>query len=271
MDNFDFANFLEVSGKEIQAQLERAGFYRHPSGIGDRREEIVRNVLIDILPPRFSVDRGKIVDSTGKLSKEFDVVISEKADVVPPMIIGGRKIIPVETVYGVIEIKSNLTKRDYDTFISAVVDLDEMVRFYEPLLELSTQLQTRLDAGVSVLDENFGKIWSGIIAVNAPQGETLARWLQTCAESLWFICIPGRELATISYSPGGWVSRDYGDKSFPMLIWMIMGLLTSNKRRFRLFPKMQKYTEHIINVTSPVTRRWSAVVTEEETTTDSAP
>ena len=268
MDQFDFGSFLECTGKEIQAKLERAGFYRHPSGIGDRREEIVRDVLSDVLPPRFELRKGKIVDSQGKLSREFDVIISERADVVPPMLIAGRHVVPVETVYGVIEVKSSLTKEGYDSFTGAVTELDEMVRYYEPITNLSSELREKIEKGISVQDADFGRLWSGIIALDAPGGEVLSKWLETCADGLWFICVPDRELATIWGNSDGWVAIDYGTKSLPVLVWYIMGILTSSRRRFRLLPKMRKYLDHIINGITPATVKWSAATSasrEEET------
>jgi len=262
MDTFDFSGFLEASGGEIQGRLERASFYKHPSGVGDGREDIIRDVLKDMLPERFSVDRGKIIDSQGRLSKEFDVVISEADDVVPPMIVSGRRIIPVEAVYGVIEVKSRLDEDGYRGFVNAVIQLDEMKRFYRPIVGMSDELRTKINVGISVQDDDFGRLWSGIIAADAPQGETLSRWLQDYPEGLWFICVPNRELVTISLDPEGWVSCGYGEKSLPFLVWVIMDLLTSSRRRLRLLPNMRKYREYITDTVAPVTVSWSATVSD---------
>jgi hypothetical protein len=128
MDKLDFPSFLESMGREFDARIERAGFYQHPSGTGDAREDTVRQYLQDILPPRFSVDRGKIFDSDGHLSPEFDVIISEARDVAPAMSLAGRRIVPIEAVYGVIEIKSKLVPDEYDKFIDGVAELNQMRR-----------------------------------------------------------------------------------------------------------------------------------------------
>ena len=40
----------------------------HPTGIVDAQEDAVRQYLQGVLPTRFSVDRGKIFDSEGRLS-----------------------------------------------------------------------------------------------------------------------------------------------------------------------------------------------------------
>src|SRR6266511_1038646 len=37
MDKLDFPSFLESTGREIEARIQRAGFYQHPTGTGDAR------------------------------------------------------------------------------------------------------------------------------------------------------------------------------------------------------------------------------------------
>jgi len=60
MDSLDFAALLEAAGREFDARIQRAGFYQHPSGVGDAREDVVREYLQDVLSRRFAVERGKI-------------------------------------------------------------------------------------------------------------------------------------------------------------------------------------------------------------------
>lgn len=119
MDALDFPSFLEATGREFDARIQRAGFYQHPTGTGDAREDIVRQYLQDVLHRRFSIDRGKIFDSAGRLSREFDIIVAEAADVAPAMTLAGRRIVPVEAVCGVIEVKSGLDRDGYDSFIRA--------------------------------------------------------------------------------------------------------------------------------------------------------
>src|SRR5262245_28739846 len=204
MDKLDFPSYVESMGREIETRFQRARFYQHPTGIGDAREDTVRQYLQDVLPPRFSVDRGKIFDSEGHLSREFDIIISEARDVAPAMSLAGRRIVPIEAVFGVIEVKSSLAPKKYKSFVHAVADLDQMRRYYRPLHPFQSIDSDVLAAGLPPQDNRVGQVWSGVIAFEAPQGETLTEYLTRCCEGFWFICVPGREFVYKRMNPPGW-------------------------------------------------------------------
>lgn len=205
VNKLDFPRFLKSAGKEIEARIERAGFYQHPTGIGDAREDVVRQYLQDILPRRFSVDRGKIFDSEGRLSREFDVIVSEAQDVAPAMSLAGRRIVPVEAVYGVLEVKSVLSGENFDDFVKAVRELNQMKRYYQALHTFPSLDVGALQGGYLPSDNAAGKLWSGIIAFDAPDGKTLADFFARRCDGFWFICVPGRELAFLWTNPPGCV------------------------------------------------------------------
>lgn len=244
MDRIDFAKFLESTGTEVQARIERVAHYKQPTGVGDAREDVLREYLREVLPERFSVDRGKIFDSRGRLSREFDVIIAERSYVVPMMALAGRRVVPVEAVYGVIEIKSYLNPDNYNNFINAVIELDEMRRFYHPMYKFLGVPQQ--EEGFDVQDSRIGGIWSGIITFDAPQGVTLSSYLQKFCEGLIFICIPNRELVLYSANPKGFVSAALQLNSLPYTIWLIMDLVTSNPRPRFLMPDFGRYRSAIV-------------------------
>src|SRR5262249_37674728 len=198
-------------------------------------------------PPRFSVDRGKIFDSEGHLSREFDIIIAEARDVAPAMSLAGRRIVPVEAVYGVIEVKSDLNRDGYESFIHAVTELDQMRRYYKTLLPFQTVDSDVLEAGLPPQDNRVGQVWSGIIAFDAPQSKTLAEYLTLCCEGFWFICIPGREFAYQLITPPGWRGAPYGLKSFPLAIWLIMDLVSNNPRPSLFRPDFSRYRSRMVH------------------------
>ena len=258
MDKLDFAAFLEAAGQEFQARIDRAAFYQQPTGVGDAREDLVRQYLQDVLPRRFSIDRGKIFDSEGHLSREFDVIISEAHDVAPAMSLAGRRIVPIEAVYGVLEVKSSLNRETYNAFIAAVVELDQMTRYYQPLHALHGLEVDKLQAGFHPQDNAVGRVWSGIITFDAPDGKTLADYLTKCCEGFWFICVPGREFVTLWMKPPGFVGAPYGLKSFPLSIWLMMDLVNNNRRPRLLLPDFSRYRQRIVHAIGDLTGGWTA-------------
>ncbi len=235
----------------------------HPSGVGDDREDAVRDYLREVLPPRFSVDRGKIFDSQGNLSREFDVIISESFDVSPAMTLAGRRIVPIESVYGVIEIKSKLNKKHYNYFIDAIAELDEMRRFYKPIRKLNNQnLQQKVKDGFPPQDNHIGHIWSGIIAIDAPRGKTLSKYLTYTCEGLWFICIPGREVVYQLFNPPGFRGVPYGLLSLPLLLWVITDLVISNERPKNFQPDFSRYRSAINKSLGSIKGCWNLTFEE---------
>ncbi len=250
MDKIDFPGLLKSIGEELQARVDRASIYKHPSGVGDAREDVVREYLQQVLSPRFIVDRGKIFDSDGNLSREFDVIISEKNDVAPAMSLASRRIVPIEAVYGIIEVKSSLKRIEYETFINAVNELNGMRRYYLPLDQTFDPVTLqKLQNGVGPQDDlpnGVGWIWSGIIAFDAPQGEALCDYLASCCKGFWFICVPDRELVTMSFNPQGFRGIPFGSRSLPLTIWVIMDLVSQNIRPKSFAPDFSRYRSQML-------------------------
>ncbi len=264
MDKLDFIKLFSSAGQEFQSRIERTAFYMHPTGVGDAREDLVRDYLREILPPRFSIDRGKIFDSQGNLSREFDVIISESFDISPAMTLANRRIVPIESVYGVIEIKSKLNKKYYDYFIDAVGELDEMRRFYTPLSKIHNQeIQRKVKEGFAPIDKHMGHIWSGIIAIDAPKAKALSKYMQYACEGFWFICVPSRELVYALYEtkssrgvPTGFQGVPYGLMSLPVLSWIITDVLIRNQRPKIFQPDFSRYRNAINNSLGPIPDSW---------------
>jgi len=255
VDKLDFRAFLGAAGAAFQAEIERAAYYHHPTGTGDAREDAVRRCFQEVLSPRFSVDRGKVFDSQGNLSKEFDIIIAERDDTAPAMRLAGRRIVPIEAVYGIIEVKSRLTKDAYESFIEAVVELDSMKRFYKPKLlsqGLPREWKKGLEEGFPPQDRRVGLIWSGIIAFEAPTGKTINRYLSHQCEGFWFVCIPGKELIVKWIDPPGWRGPAYGLHALPLIVWQIMVLASQNPRLQFLTPDFARYRSAMVSALGDV-------------------
>ena len=80
------------------------------AGLRGRIREIALNTLLQpLLPGGFSVGTGKIIDHTGAMSPEIDLVIYSK-DVLPPIMYSERDgVFPVEACFYAIEVKSKAT------------------------------------------------------------------------------------------------------------------------------------------------------------------
>jgi hypothetical protein len=81
---------------------------QNPGLIGTQFEDIFRRFLKRYLPKTLDVSTGTIIDSTGKQSKQLDIIISDSAKA--PILYEKAEIrtIPAECVYSTIEVKAKL-------------------------------------------------------------------------------------------------------------------------------------------------------------------
>ena len=81
----------------------------HPGELGVGREEIIRRSLRAYLPSRFDVSTGFVFDSSGDVSRQIDVVITDKLVCPRFETAGGIKYFPRASVVAIGQIKSSLT------------------------------------------------------------------------------------------------------------------------------------------------------------------
>lgn len=94
------------------ARFREAGFIKHAGDKGENREHILREFLATHLPKKYGVAKGEIVTKDGQHSHSADVVIYDAIGC-PVLYSEKTAIIPIEGVYGVIEVKSSLSKSEF--------------------------------------------------------------------------------------------------------------------------------------------------------------
>lgn len=146
-----FANRCKFIGERIiaRANEERTtNFDNFDSGSGV--EDIVRQELKQVLPRRYQVTAATVVDRKGYTSGDCDVVITD--DFWAPIVKAGatessRKIhIPVEAIYGIIEVKQTLDLQVLDKAIEKLVVCRRLTRPRIP----ATQISENVDLGVAI-------------------------------------------------------------------------------------------------------------------------
>lgn len=82
----------------------------HPGTKGDATELSWIEMLGAYLPKRYLVDKAFVLDSNGQLSEQIDIVIFDRQ--YSPFLFNqdGALYIPAESVYGIIEVKQDLSK-----------------------------------------------------------------------------------------------------------------------------------------------------------------
>ena len=96
--------------KYLQAKLESAEFPNHPVAKGDVSEDAWREFISRIMPSRYSIETGFVMDAHNNVSKQIDCIIYD--NVITPTFWGehGYVYVPAESVHAVFEIKQRITK-----------------------------------------------------------------------------------------------------------------------------------------------------------------
>lgn len=91
------------------------------------REYILNSIIRPFLPKRYGLTNSECFDAIGKTSKQLDIAIYD--DLFPYAIpYGDYKLLPFESVYGAIEVKSLLNKESFFESIDNIASLKSLPR-----------------------------------------------------------------------------------------------------------------------------------------------
>lgn len=97
---------MSLDFKEITSRIN------HNGEKGTARENVLQNYLRAYIPDKYTFSKGTIIDSNGSQSKQVDIIIHDKYTTPYLLDMDSTKVIPIESVYAVIEVKSTLTKEE---------------------------------------------------------------------------------------------------------------------------------------------------------------
>jgi hypothetical protein len=118
---------------QMMVDYERSKDIKHPRDLGDVRETILRKFLQSsgYLPRRYGVSERsvRVVSTTGHISKEIDIAIFDHEESITLM---NRQDVyevhPLDSVFGVIQVKSNLTKKELNSGLNNLASFKNLDR-----------------------------------------------------------------------------------------------------------------------------------------------
>jgi hypothetical protein len=118
---------------QMLQDYEKSKDVGHPRDVGDIREEILYKFLAEsgYVPSRYGLasTRVRVASPSGHLSKELDIVFRDPLDSISLMRREGiYEVLPVESVYGVIQVKSRLTKEEIVKGLDNIASFKQLVR-----------------------------------------------------------------------------------------------------------------------------------------------
>lgn len=126
--------FEEVS-TQMRSDFEKSRSALSHAGLkGSSNEEIVKAFLKQYLPKNLEMSTGLAVDSKGGVSRQIDIIIHDAAKTPIFFQSAETRVIPIECIYAVIEVKAFLDKAELDKSFQNMKSVKslEKIAFFEP-------------------------------------------------------------------------------------------------------------------------------------------
>jgi hypothetical protein len=126
----DVRILLTAAADSMWAAFKESAASSRPDHQGGPREQRVRQFLKERLPPKWGVTRGHVFCAGDHTSQEFDVIIYDALNC-PSWTLEGsddpRRLVPLEAVIGVIEVKSTLDDGTLMAAVDKIYEFDSLV------------------------------------------------------------------------------------------------------------------------------------------------
>ena len=126
--------FNEIS-IQMRSDFERSRNALSHAGLkGASNEDVVKSFLKQYLPRNLEISSGMVVDSNGGISRQMDIIIHDAAKTPIFFQSSEIRVIPVECVYAVIEVKAFLDKSELEKSFENMKSVKslEKVAFFDP-------------------------------------------------------------------------------------------------------------------------------------------
>jgi hypothetical protein len=180
--------FQKISQK-MRAEFETSAQVKHSGSKGTIRENNLRNFLAEErLPSKYGLGAGEVVGRIRDTSRQCDVIVYDKVNGVTLLYDESVQVFPIDCVYGIIEVKSVLSKSEFLDSLEKIKSLKAMAptgAVSQPLWGGMTMFHPR--------PRPFGIIFAYSLTGNSLDSliENLKDWEKDTPATLWpnYVCV----------------------------------------------------------------------------------
>ncbi len=114
-----FSTVIAQAREEVVLDAKKAGQFEHSGIRGDERAGGLKQFLSSHLPAAFGIAKGEAIDYGDRRTGQLDLFIFDKVGSSPLSVQSENVLIPCESLYVVIEVKSVLSQKELDTCYEA--------------------------------------------------------------------------------------------------------------------------------------------------------
>ncbi|MCM3099911.1 DUF6602 domain-containing protein [Priestia megaterium] len=120
---------IHAAAKKMQIDFaEVTENINHMGERGSSREEILLSYLEKYIPIKYEMNNGVIIDATGEQSRQQDIIIYDSFNSPVLLNMQSTKMIPIESVFSVIKVKSSLNKVEINKCVNNISSVKSLVK-----------------------------------------------------------------------------------------------------------------------------------------------
>lgn len=182
-------DLFEAVSQKMRIDFDVSAKFKHHGNRGDYREDSIKAFLCNgHLPKNFSIASGEVISQYSQVSKQIDLIVYDSNKSITFDASESTKIFPIESVLGIIEVKSKLSK---DKLIEGLENIKALKQLHSPQI-INRNYGDRVKIGY-YNNPPFGLIFAYSLSGNSLKSleENLKEWCSKNPPEVWpnLICI----------------------------------------------------------------------------------
>lgn len=165
---------LKTAAPKLEAEYNMSRIVRHSASKGALREFLLKEIIRPFLPNRYGLCNGECFDSHDGVSKQLDIIIYDNLfSYAIPM--GDYYMMPFESAYGEIEVKSMLNKESFYESINNIASFKSLTKEPPDACQVLPNLSIEIN-GVTWNKSGFTKPFGVVFAYDSVEPKTVLQY-----------------------------------------------------------------------------------------------
>jgi len=167
----------------LDSHIEDSNLFEQHVDRGSFREQIIEEFLRPFLPKCYGIASGEVFSSDGQNSKQIDLVLHDPIFSTTLFQENGQNcLFPAESVYGLIEVKSELNSSELRTSVENIASIKRLPREASHMLDILPNIRIETGPGLS-FDKRKRNPYLGVMfGYHGMAANRIASTLDQCLE-----------------------------------------------------------------------------------------
>lgn len=165
---------IKTAVPKLEAEYNMSKIVNHSASKGALREFLLKEIIRPFLPKRYGLCNGECFDSHDGVSRQLDVIVYDDLfSYAVPM--GDYYMMPFESAYGEIEVKSMLNKETFLESVNNIISFKSLIKEIPEDCQVLPNLAIKID-GIKWNKTGFTKPFGVIFAYDSVDSKTVLNY-----------------------------------------------------------------------------------------------